>query len=221
MRLRSCRLVPLDGVRNSVPIERQLPLLMEVDVDEKLDMFDTKKMVNSTDLVPIPGVREVPSYEEEHTVTFSRPPEAYITVTEDEVFRALRWRRANYDMDDEDEDWLSRFNAGVATSCSVSDETFELVIDAIERAFYCSRPGEYKYSKVQSGLCAHLCSEDVTAALYGYWVKKRRRRRRSALVNVFEANKRPKKTRGRRKKSMQLADSLTNGKQQTHLTWSK
>ncbi|CAM8936748.1 unnamed protein product [Rhodiola kirilowii] len=158
---------------------------------------------STPDFIPIPGVTEVSSYWDEQITPFSLP-EIYIKQVDDELSYALTRRSANYDMDDEDEEWLSKINAGKGSrsGLSLSDESFELIIDAFEKAFFCSH-GEYNmYSQRLGNLCSGLCSEDMAKAVYDYWLKKQKQRK-SALVKVFEAHK-VKKPRGQRKSSKQM-----------------
>ncbi|KAK9911980.1 hypothetical protein M0R45_035857 [Rubus argutus] len=54
----------------------------------------------------------------------------------------LQGRRRNYDMDSEDEEWLKKFNVDLELHDHVSEDKFELMVDAFEKAFY-SKPYDF------------------------------------------------------------------------------
>lgn len=118
---------------------------------------------SSDESIPILGVTEVPSYWKQAN-HFCRP-EGYIQQVMDEVSYALTRRSASYDMDDDDEEWLQKFNTvankGFGSSfVSLSDETSESIIDAFEKAFFCC-PGEFNKLYNAQVLVGCLCSEYV------------------------------------------------------------
>ncbi|PKI59681.1 hypothetical protein CRG98_019922 [Punica granatum] len=148
----------------------------------------TSSTVAAVKIIPVPGVREVPDYEDANLSTFSRPI-AYITTSNDEVSRVLVKRTANYDMDCEDEGWLQRFNREQQSSEhreDLEEETFELMIDAFEKAFYYN-PHDLSNEKPDADLCANKGRREVVEAVYSYWVKKRKHKR-SALIRALQVN---------------------------------
>ncbi|OMO99137.1 hypothetical protein CCACVL1_03911 [Corchorus capsularis] len=140
-------------------------------------------------VIPVPGVREVSGYEDRCIVPFHRP-ELYITFDGDEVSRALAKRKANYDMDSEDEEWLKKFNyeffSGNGHCEHLSNDCFELMVDAFEKAHFCS-PDDYANENASTHLCRDLASRGVVEAVHAYWLKKRKQRR-SALLRVFQGH---------------------------------
>lgn len=140
-------------------------------------------------IIPVPGVCEVVGYGEENSVPFTRP-ENYITLSADEVSRAMASKTASYDMDCEDEDWLHKFNdeffAENDLAERVSEDTFELMIDAFEKAFYCN-PHDFLNDKPDPNLRLDIERKDVVEAVYRYWMKKRKQRR-LALVRLFQGH---------------------------------
>ncbi|CAN0910601.1 hypothetical protein LINGRAHAP2_LOCUS26384 [Linum grandiflorum] len=138
-------------------------------------------------VIPIPGVREVPDYENHSSAAFSMP-DAYISVTTDEVGRALAKQTANYDIDSEDVKWLKEFNCGAAKTVGqaelLTEDKFELIIDLFEKAFYRSSD-ELVDEKAAKSLGSELAGPEVAEAVYGYWVNKRKQRQ-SALLRVFQ-----------------------------------
>ncbi|KAH7536816.1 hypothetical protein FEM48_Zijuj03G0026500 [Ziziphus jujuba var. spinosa] len=143
----------------------------------------------SAKTIPVPGVSEVPGYGENLGTLFCRP-DSYISVKDDEVSRALARRNANYDMDSEDEEWLKKFNGEVLVENElhehVSEDTFEIMVDAFEKAFYCS-PNDLSDEKVAANFFLDMGRREVVEALCGYWMKKRKQKR-SSLLRVFQGH---------------------------------
>ncbi|GMI80536.1 hypothetical protein like AT5G04670 [Hibiscus trionum] len=137
-------------------------------------------------VIPVPGVCEVSGYEDKPSVPFRRP-DLYISVNGDEVSRTLAKRTANYDMDSEDEEWLKKFNDEffrVNVHCEhLSGDCFELMVDAFEKACFCS-PDDH--SNVIAA-AADLGISGVVEAVHAYWSKKREQRR-SPLLRVFQVH---------------------------------
>lgn len=135
-------------------------------------------------IIPVPGVCEVSNLWDS-SCSFKRP-ESYIRMTSDELSRTLSRRTANYDMDSEDEDWLNKFNSDLEASTHLSDDRFELTIDAFEKASYCS-PEDVNDEKAAANLCLDLISTEVAVLVYRYWTKKRKQKR-APLNRVFQLN---------------------------------
>lgn len=141
-------------------------------------------------MIPVPGVCEVSGYEDRAFVPFQRP-DFYITLDGDEVSRALAKRTANYDMDSEDEEWLKNFNnaffSGNGNCEHLSEDCFELMVDAFEKEAYFRTPDDHSDDNVATNLCLDLASGEVVEAVHAYWLRKRKRR--SALLRVFQGHK--------------------------------
>jgi hypothetical protein len=137
--------------------------------------------------IPVPGVIEVSDYWYGNTTPFLRP-DSYISVKDDEVTRAVARSAANYDMDSEDEKWLEKFNKENFTENElhqhVSENTFELMVDAFEKAYYFS-PDDLPDEKAAANLCPDMGRSEVVEAVYNYWMKKRKQKR-AALVRIFQ-----------------------------------
>lgn len=145
-------------------------------------------------IIPVPGVEEVSGYAETNGATFSRP-NLYITVRDGELSRALSKETENYDMDSEDEEWVKKFNEDSSSRNDhwdyVSENTFEMLIDALERAFFCN-PDDNFDDKEALNSCLHLERTEVIEAVYSYWMRKRKQKGLS-LIRVFQCYQ-PKKT---------------------------
>ncbi|KAG4983888.1 hypothetical protein JHK87_028637 [Glycine soja] len=75
------------------------------------DCFGRNFAVRDAKAISIPGVRDASDYEETYSAPFHRPKVYISRKGDDELFRAVTWKSsANYDMDSEDEKWLSKFN---------------------------------------------------------------------------------------------------------------
>ncbi|PNX98796.1 enhancer of polycomb-like transcription factor protein [Trifolium pratense] len=133
--------------------------------------------------IPVPGVHGVSSYAETESNDFPfQRPATYISVLGDEITRAMARRTANYDMDSEDEEWLSKLNNEFQEH--VSEDNFELIIDAFEKVYYCN-PDDSFDVKSAASCCQDLGSKEVVEAVYTYWMNKRKQKR-SLLIRVFQ-----------------------------------
>ncbi|KAF8403240.1 hypothetical protein HHK36_011341 [Tetracentron sinense] len=175
-------------------------------------------------IIPVPGVCEVSGYGNMTYVPFVRP-DSYITVNENEVSRAMSKRTANYDMDHEDEEWLKKhnneFNAENGLLEHLSAENFELMVDVFEKAFYCT-PDDVSDEETTTNLCLNLGTREVVAAVYNYWLKKRKQKG-LALVRVFQCHP-PRRAQliqkpffRKRRSFKRQASQFERGKQQSSL----
>lgn len=131
----------------------------------------------------MPGVREVPGYADTHSLPFLIP-ESYISVKEDEVSRSFAKKTANYDMDSEDEEWLKKLNEDFELHDHVSEDKFELMVDAFEKAFY-SKPYDFSDGVAAAGHFLDMGKREVVEAVYSYWMNKRKQKK-SSLLRVFQ-----------------------------------
>lgn len=131
----------------------------------------------------MPGVREVPGYADTHSLPFLIP-ESYISVKEDEVSRSFAKKTANYDMDSEDEEWLKKLNKDFELHDHVSEDKFELMVDAFEKAFY-SKPYDFSDGVAAAGHFLDMGKREVVEAVYSYWMNKRKQKK-SSLLRVFQ-----------------------------------
>ncbi|KAL2549406.1 Enhancer of polycomb-like transcription factor protein [Forsythia ovata] len=150
------------------------------------ECLDRNMQAPAASVIPVPWVHEVLLPVDSSSVPYVRP-DSYITVKEDELARALL-KKTNYDMDSEDEEWLSKFNnefyAEKETHELVTPENFELIIDVLEKGFYCN-PDDYSDEKAADNICVDLKRRQVVEVVRDYWIKKRKRRC-SALVRIFQ-----------------------------------
>ncbi|CAJ2629469.1 uncharacterized protein LOC123920368 isoform X2 [Trifolium pratense] len=131
--------------------------------------------------IPVPGVCEVSNYADSCTVSFNRP-DFYISTNHNEFYRAMRRKTANYDMDSEDEEWVSNFNNKFQEHVSLDD--FESTVDALEKTYYCS-PDDCYDEKSVTYWCLNVVSKKVVEAVHRYWMRKRKRKH-SSLLKIFQ-----------------------------------
>ena len=118
---------------------------------------------------------------------FERPM-SYIKTAQDEVSKALVGGRVFYDIESEDEEWLSRFNSADADydimADEVSEETFEAIIDLLEKTAFMQ---ECEFFSVDDAIqfCSRLAPVEVLASIHVHWMGKRKKKC-SALVREFE-----------------------------------
>ncbi|KAJ6358064.1 hypothetical protein OIU78_005819 [Salix suchowensis] len=137
-------------------------------------------------VISVPGVQEVLDYENGGGAPFFRPY-AYISFKNDEVARALARSTASYDMDSEDEEWLKKYNNGVLVgSDHLSEDDFELLIDALEKSYYIN-PVDFTDENAAAKYCKDFGRREVDEAVYGYWMKKRKQKC-SPLLRVFQGH---------------------------------
>ncbi|WCJ19070.1 Enhancer of polycomb-like transcription factor protein [Euphorbia peplus] len=167
--------------------------------------------------IPVPRVSEVLGYQDSNNVPFFRP-NVYISVSNDEVARALAKRSAIYDMDSEDEEWLMEFNSGFLVETEhLSEDNFELMIDAFEKALHCS-PDDFGDEKAAVNLFTELGRREAVEAVFAYWTKKRKQRR-SSLLRVFQWHQAkkapliPKPVLRKRRSFKRLSSQFGRGKQ--------
>lgn len=137
--------------------------------------------------IPIPGVRKIEDYD--CSSNFVRPASRYIRQLESEVEMALATSRVMYDMDSEDEEWLGDLNSmrvgdeGCQPS-QVSEETFERIMDLLEKAAF-THQRELLNSDEVADFCWDIAPVEVVKAIHAHWQEKRWRKG-MALVRHFQ-----------------------------------
>lgn len=137
--------------------------------------------------IPIPGVRKIE--DNDCSSNFVRPTSRYIRQLESEVEMALATSRVMYDMDSEDEEWLVDLNSmrigdeGCQPS-QVSEETFERIMDLLEKAAF-TQQRELLNSDEVADFCWDIAPVEVVKAIHAHWQEKRWRKG-MALVRHFQ-----------------------------------
>ncbi|XWS17027.1 hypothetical protein CRYUN_Cryun33cG0032200 [Craigia yunnanensis] len=129
--------------------------------------------------ITIPGVRLIEEYEENATeVTFVRNSSKYLRQVETDVEMALDPSCVLYDMDSDDEQWISRIRRSSesdvsGSSLELSDEMFEKIMDMFEKAAYTQQCDQFNSDEIQE-LMAGVGSMKAIRAIYEHWRQKRR-----------------------------------------------
>ncbi|KAB2020099.1 hypothetical protein ES319_D07G044400v1 [Gossypium barbadense] len=129
--------------------------------------------------IPIPGVRLIEEYDENAVeVAFVRSSSKYLRQVETDVEMALDPSRVLYDMDSDDEQWISIIQkssgSDIGNSLELSDEMFEKSMDMFEKAAYTQQCNEFTSEEIQE-VTAGVGSMKVITAIYGHWKQKRQR----------------------------------------------
>ncbi|GJN36826.1 hypothetical protein PR202_gb25723 [Eleusine coracana subsp. coracana] len=139
--------------------------------------------------IPIPGVHDVSDdMEGDITDTFSRPESNYIRVVDDEIGRALG-KDSLYDMDSEDERWLSELNSVDSDQYNskrkhISYEYFEKIITMFEKDAYNNPERTHDVGQLLSRNPS-LAEDGNVLAVYEYWTNKRSKRA-MPLLRIFQ-----------------------------------
>ncbi|XP_042514744.1 uncharacterized protein LOC122089237 [Macadamia integrifolia] len=154
------------------------------------ECYDRNMQTPSVRILPVPGVHEVQGDGGSKCTPFVQP-ERYITMKEDEVARALMRTTANYDIQSDDEEFLTNLNnefycGDNVGSERISADNFEKIIDTFEKTAYCS-PDDVADENKAVNLCLNLGRTEVLVAIYNHWVKKRKLKR-STLIRVFQCH---------------------------------
>ncbi|KAK1265198.1 hypothetical protein QJS04_geneDACA023828 [Acorus gramineus] len=130
--------------------------------------------------IPIPGVRLIEDSDDYVVETpFVRSSSKYFRQVGTEVDLALDPCCVLYDMDSEDEDWLSKsrnlMESGELEVPEISHEVFEKVMDMFEKVAYAQKREEFMGDEME-----HLMGEvgplDVVKAIYQHWLQKRKKK---------------------------------------------
>ncbi|XP_022755261.1 uncharacterized protein LOC111303344 isoform X2 [Durio zibethinus] len=130
--------------------------------------------------IPIPGVYLIEEYDENATeVTFVRSSSKYIRQVENDVEMALDQSCVLYDMDSDDEQWISRIcksleSDGSSSSLEFSNQMFEKIMDMFEKAAYTQKRDQFNSDEMQE-LMPGVGSMKVIRAIYEHWRQKRQR----------------------------------------------
>ncbi|EEC72281.1 hypothetical protein OsI_05446 [Oryza sativa Indica Group] len=128
-------------------------------------------------MIPIPGVNEVSDdMGVIGTYPFSRPVPDYIRMADDEVGRALS-RDSVYDLDSEDEQWLTQLNHSDSDRKSahlnhISYEDFEKMITTFEKDAFNNPEGTSDLDQILSRYPT-LEKDHNVLAVHEYWINKR------------------------------------------------
>ncbi|CAN0898582.1 Histone-lysine N-methyltransferase TRX1 [Linum grandiflorum] len=126
--------------------------------------------------IPIPGVRLIEENEDQGThAPFFRLPK-YFCQVETDVEMALNPSRVLYDIDSDDERWLSEKRKTLevqnGSSTEISEELFQNIMDMFEKTAYSRQCDHFTAEEVEE-LMAGAGSLEATKMIYEYWHQKR------------------------------------------------
>ncbi|KAL8139226.1 hypothetical protein V2J09_005247 [Rumex salicifolius] len=129
--------------------------------------------------IPIPGVRLIEENDDhEVELPFVRPSTKYFRQLQTDVDIAMNPSHVLYDMDSDDELWISKIRSSGFENCgtwNISDALFENLMDKLEKFAYAKEQGCFTTDELE-----HLVDEDgpleVIKMIYDHWVEKRRRK---------------------------------------------
>uniref|UniRef100_M1B5I7 Enhancer of polycomb-like protein n=1 Tax=Solanum tuberosum TaxID=4113 RepID=M1B5I7_SOLTU len=145
-----------------------------------------KRNILAASEVTIPGVRlieatipgdrlieEIEDYASE--VSFIRSSPKYYRQTESDVEMAMDPSRILYDMDSEDEQWLSKNNfscSGESKYEEISDEFFEKAMDMFEKVAYARHRDHFAPNELEE-LMVGVGPMEVVKFIHEHWQNKR------------------------------------------------
>nr|GEX68937.1 hypothetical protein [Tanacetum cinerariifolium]GEY24313.1 hypothetical protein [Tanacetum cinerariifolium] len=126
--------------------------------------------------IPIPGVRLIEDLiDDQEVMPFVRGP-WYFSQAKSDVERAMDASHVLYDMDNEDEEWVSGYRASCEMQGSkddvISDELFEKVMDMLEKVSYAQKRDHFTPGEIEE-LIARVSPMQVGKSIYEYWREKR------------------------------------------------
>ncbi|XP_031372689.1 uncharacterized protein LOC116187847 isoform X2 [Punica granatum] len=130
--------------------------------------------------IPIPGVHLVDENDDSAEGMFIRSSTKYYRQVETDVEMALNPSRVLYDMDSEDEKWISENQSpdvGGRNFNQLSEEVFERTMDMFEKAAYVQQRDQFTPDKVEelvSGASAGPL--ELTKTIYEHWRQKRQKK---------------------------------------------
>ncbi|KAJ4958596.1 hypothetical protein NE237_025707 [Protea cynaroides] len=130
--------------------------------------------------IPIPGVRLIEENDDLSVQTpFVHGSLKYFRQVENDVEMALNPSRVLYDMDSEDDDWISRFHASSEIDghnmLGISEEMFERTMDMIEKVAYSQQRDDFTSGEIEE-LVVGVGPSSVIKAIHEHWLQKRRRK---------------------------------------------
>lgn len=133
--------------------------------------------------IPIPGVRLIEESDENRAETlFIRTSPKYFRQVETDVEMALNPVRNLYDMDSDDEQWISK----TQNSLEISQEIFEKTMDMFEKIAYTQQRDQFTANEIEQLMVGVGPTDDVKI-IYEYW-RQKRQRKGMALIRQLQVH---------------------------------
>ncbi|KAJ1414079.1 Enhancer of polycomb-like, N-terminal [Sesbania bispinosa] len=137
--------------------------------------------------IPIPGVHLIEENDDNGSeVHFVRSCK-YFQQVETDVEMALDPSRVLYDMDSEDEQWISNIRNSEKTNCDlngITEEMFEKTMDMFEKAAYAQLRNQFTPNEIEE-LMVNVAPLCVVKVIYDHW-QQRRQKKGMALIRHFQ-----------------------------------
>ncbi|KAL9330916.1 hypothetical protein ACSQ67_000526 [Phaseolus vulgaris] len=137
--------------------------------------------------IPIPGVRLIEENDDNGCeATFVRSF-MYFQQVEIDVEMALNPSRVLYDMDSEDEQWMSIAQNSVKDNSDlswISEEMFEKIMDTFEKAAYAKKRDQFTSNEIEE-LTVDVGPLCIVKIIYDHW-QERRQKNGMALIRHFQ-----------------------------------
>ncbi|KAF8705805.1 hypothetical protein HU200_031013 [Digitaria exilis] len=145
--------------------------------------------------IPIPGVRLVEIHDDNDVVSFVRS-EDYLSYIGTDVEIALDESRVVYDMDSDDEEWISSWRKFLVgdniTTDELAEDLFERVMDKLEKFAYSHNCNELSIDQMKE-LDIDSVPLDIIEVIHAYWQDKRKKKGmplirhfQSAMWKIYE-----------------------------------
>ncbi|XP_058111532.1 uncharacterized protein LOC131254847 [Magnolia sinica] len=129
--------------------------------------------------IPIPGVRLIEDSDDNAVeVPFVRSSPKYFRLVETEVDLAMDPSRVLYDMESDDEEWISKLrnSDGNGTQLQeISEEMFERAMDVFEKVSYAHQCDDFSNDEIECFMDG-VGPVDVIKAIHEHWRQKRKRK---------------------------------------------
>ncbi|KAJ4951509.1 hypothetical protein NE237_028341 [Protea cynaroides] len=130
--------------------------------------------------IPIPGVRLIEESDDHPMQTlFVRSLPKYFQQVENDVEMALNPSRVLYDMDSEDDQWMSRYHASSdidgLNPLVISEEMFERTMDMFEKVAYSQQRDDFTSDEMEE-LVVGVGPNQVIKAIHEHWQQKRQKK---------------------------------------------
>lgn len=144
------------------------------------ECYDRNIRAASVKNIPIPGVRLIEEIDDNGTeVSFLRNSPKYFRQIESDVDMALDPSRVLYDMDSDDEHWISEIQNStednMGTWDDLSEDMFEKVMDMFEKAAYVRQCDEFTFDELDE-LMVGFGPVKLVRIIHEYWQQKRNKK---------------------------------------------
>ncbi|GAB4837383.1 hypothetical protein Ancab_002261 [Ancistrocladus abbreviatus] len=128
--------------------------------------------------IPIPGVCLIEDSDDNGLdVPFVRPPPKYFRQVQTDVDMAMDPSRVLYDMDSDDELWISKIRSSDVNQSGggISDEMFEKVMNMLEKAAYTKQHDLFTLDELEE-LMEGVGTTEAIEIIYKHWREKRQKK---------------------------------------------